>query len=307
MLNITKTLFNCKSKHHIKNGNYEFISYGEETNKHIYNDTEPISSTMIDYRSNIPKPNMYYECNNYAFETSCIENISHISQTNGDTLCNSAQETELTRRQLHNSNDSNQRTELDYESLTIVENNKSPLTTFRATNLDLSINSLSECLHSTKIETQCVLPEHKCSTFLSPNCSKLRSSLESSSSPSLTDSPVSSSSHIESEINHEQISVIDSIITNLSTTEEVESTRVCNNNYEATFVDDVSVHFADQVRILRDNNDEWLYVQVMGDGRQGYVPRTIVLDLNQFIQQLKLHKEQLTRSKVSLLDFPVRL
>ena len=141
---------------------------------------------------------------------------------------------------------------------------------------------------------------------------ELKNSLESSSSLSLTDSPVSSSSQIESfnrpnnDEYSNQLSIIDSMISNLSIVDD-EETQVCTNNYEATFVDDVTVHFADTVRILRDNKDEWLYVQVVDDGRQGFVPRTIVLDLNQFIQQLKQHKDQLTRSKVSLLDFPVRV
>ena len=46
------------------------------------------------------------------------------------------------------------------------------------------------------------------------------------------------------------------------------------------------------IKILRDNNDEWLFVQVASDGRQGYIPRTIVLDLNKFLTQLKQHHAQ---------------
>lgn len=71
-----------------------------------------------------------------------------------------------------------------------------------------------------------------------------------------------------------------------STSSSSNSSHVCSSAYEATFVEDVSVHFADTVRIIRDNNDEWLYVRVATDGRQGYVPRNIVMDLKQFVDQL---------------------
>lgn len=67
-------------------------------------------------------------------------------------------------------------------------------------------------------------------------------------------------------------------------------TYVVSNHYEATFVDDLSVQFAQTVKILRDNNDDWLYVQVStarGGSSSGYVPRTIVIDLKKFVQQLK--------------------
>lgn len=96
---------------------------------------------------------------------------------------------------------------------------------------------------------------------------------------------------------------IETLITSLSVLVEEENDRsrvhddagvlnnrtyVVSSDYDATFVDDLSVQFADTVKILRDNNDDWLYVQVSGDGgRCGYVPRTIVLDLKQFVKQLK--------------------
>ena len=124
---------------------------------------------------------------------------------------------------------------------------------------------------------------------------------------------MSSSSQIE---NHSENSVyhkllaIDSMISNLSIqaiSEPEQETSACNDNYEAKFVDDVTVHFADTVRILRDNNDDWLYVQVVENGRTGFVPRTIVIDLNQFIDQLKIHKQQLIRNKSNFVKFPVRV
>lgn len=99
--------------------------------------------------------------------------------------------------------------------------------------------------------------------------------------------------------NHRQ-QQLESLITSLSMRVEEESERsvreggvvgsetfVVWGDYDATFVDDISVQFADTVKILRDNNDDWLYVQLSNDGRCGYVPRTIVLDLKQFVKQLK--------------------
>ena len=90
---------------------------------------------------------------------------------------------------------------------------------------------------------------------------------------------------------------IDSLIASMSVLiEEEESqisgamynrTYVVSSEYEATFYDDLTVQFAETVKILRDNHDDWLYVQVSTDGRCGFVPRTIVLDLKQFVKQLK--------------------
>jgi hypothetical protein len=78
-------------------------------------------------------------------------------------------------------------------------------------------------------------------------------------------------------------------LTQHESTKAQEPLHVCTDSYDATFVEDVSVQFAETVRILRDTNDEWLYVQVANDGREGYVPRAIVLDLKKFIGQLKSH------------------
>jgi hypothetical protein len=273
--------------------------------------TEPISSTIIEN-----KPYNLNELINPAFESSRVDDISNISVSN-ETLCNSSNnnETEKTRHQSSYYSMCNETTDINYESLTIVNDNKnkSPINNFKSNQFDISINSISECLHSTKISSdysQCNFTENKFQSLSPKHSLDLSMSLQS-----LNDSPILSSSHIDSDhppVNpSNELSMIDSLISNLSIAsndnDACETTRVCTTNYEATFVDDVSVQYADTVRILKDNNDEWLYVQVLNDGRTGFVPKTIVLDLNQFILQLRQHRDQLTKSKVSLLDFPIKV
>ena len=93
-----------------------------------------------------------------------------------------------------------------------------------------------------------------------------------------------------------QVNAFETIIDGLSRTisdENEQETHVCTSDYEATFVGDVAVQFADTIQILKQDNDEWLYVRVASDGRLGYLPRTIVVDLKQFIEQLKLHRDEL--------------
>jgi hypothetical protein len=68
---------------------------------------------------------------------------------------------------------------------------------------------------------------------------------------------------------------------------------VCTCDYQGTFVEDLSVQFADTIKILRDNKDEWLYVESSQGGRKGYIPRDIAIDFNQFIYQLKSHQAEL--------------
>ena len=125
------------------------------------------------------------------------------------------------------------------------------------------------------------------------------SSSSCNQSGSFLTSPVSTSTSFT----FEQHSTIESILSGLELTLRENSnneTHVCASDYEATFVNDVTVHFADTIKIIRDNNDEWLYVQVASDGRQGYVPRTIVMDLKQFVEQLVKNKASMIQH---LLDW----
>jgi hypothetical protein len=210
----------------------------------------------------------------------------------------------------------------EYEQITIVhQQNLSPLGSCNILNLDSSNNS-SDYLHSTKIPhntepnrefnfsdvhflhntDESILSTSKFERMADAprNSLESRSSYHSSQASSAINSPTNSSSHIQ--VNNQAndyLQMIDSIISNLSVIEEnhLNLTRACVNDYEATFVDDVSVQFADTVRILRDDNDEWLFVQVLNDGRQGFIPKTIAIDLNQFLGKLKEHKDIINKSK----------
>ena len=58
---------------------------------------------------------------------------------------------------------------------------------------------------------------------------------------------------------------------------------------------DLSVQFADVMRVLRDNKNEWLYVELDKNGSKskGYVPTSVAVELKQFIQQLVIHHSNL--------------
>jgi hypothetical protein len=192
----------------------------------------------------------------------------------------------------------------EYEDITIKHNN-SPISAYTYEDVstppsntvlyaDDSSNSDGGCyLHSTELSAE----------------EKGRFCNFSSSSSSMT-SPVSTStsftraggdySFTNYDLQEQQQRFSDTssfqLLSSSSNSSEGEATtHVCATNYEATFVGDLTVHFADAIQIVRDNCDEWLYVRVASDGREGYVPRTIVMDLKQFV-------EQLVRAKSSLVS-----
>ncbi len=307
---LKKAIFACRFNHpKTSRADYEYVSYGEMVNKNqdilpSNDQIEPMSSTFIDTKSAKPIRHDYI---NPAFEISSnqIDDISHISADDCDTLCIS--DLEQTRKQDSFTSDISCKTDINYESLTIVkDNSKSPLNSVSNSSnpLDYSILSTAECLHSTKIESNCaehVLPK------LSPRLNKFSSNF------CINDSPVSCSSRIENNSSSivptdADLSNLDSVISELSIqATNIESmASVCVSDYEATFVDDVTVHFADTVRILRDDNEEWLYVQVE-DGQTGFIPRTIVIELNQFIEKLIEHRQQLNANKSCFPKFPMRV
>ena len=97
---------------------------------------------------------------------------------------------------------------------------------------------------------------------------------------------------------NDEIKNCESLLLNLTSSfNESTSTSnemyVCTCDYQGTFVEDLSVQFAETIRIIRDNKDEWLYVESSQDGRKGYIPRDIAIDFKQFIQQLKSHQVEL--------------
>ncbi len=66
----------------------------------------------------------------------------------------------------------------------------------------------------------------------------------------------------------------------------MNATHVIIENYVATFVDDISVVFADTLSIISENNEESVLVEVVRDCRRGFVPRSIVRKIGHFQQQL---------------------
>ncbi len=206
-----------------------------------------------------------------------------------------------------------------------VHHNRSPLSEYKSNyQLDESSTILYECLHSTKISSstknitqaceqcpQCNITKIQETTTLSPFSTKSKLSLDSPllSSSTASTSPISSR-HIDSQdssmsSNTSSIQPYQSMISYLSSTvndENSNATHICTSNYEATFVDDVTVKFADMVKILRSNsNDEWVQVQVASDGRKGFVPKNIILDIKQFINQLKQATNNTTVSTINNL------
>lgn len=290
---LKKSLFPCKSNPHANNDNYVVFNYTDtkNTSEMSINDSrnnQPATSTMIESAT-----------------TKLQEEITANSQPYFVLM--NHEELEMTRTEctvnnfaLHCTNQSMGLNE--YEDITIIKHNNSPMADYKSEyQLDDSLPTPNDYFHSTKLSNE------------TSNCLQCVQLVPSpTGSPGLTQtanlgdiSPVSTSSGYSPRT----YDALDSLINDLSMFAEKDTqdqTHVCSSDYEATFVDDVSVHFADTVKILRDNNDDWLYVQVTGDGRTGYVPKTIVLDLKQFIEQLKIH-QLVNQPNNSLISLPIRV
>ena len=269
--------------------------------------------------------------------------ISSIAPVEDNTILCENEEAEMSRRTNYSAGDYESLIRSpDFPDVTILKQNSSPISDLRSLHPDVdslaSSSSASACtscdyLQSTKLSTatskciQCVGNFSTSSAFDSicqPACYNTIESSYASSSPSLIstihqyeDDTIQSSADMQNshysieeyQNMNEQISKYEACIDKLertfeSTKDEDTVVHVCTSNYDATFVDDISVQFADTVRILSDANDEWLYVQVSGDERKGYVPRTIVFDLKQFLEQLKQHHHSLVLSKQSFFEQP---
>ncbi len=258
---IAKNLFKCKSKRY-QSQNYEYISYGagqtQNTSAFDTSDMPRAVSTMIQ------DPTLNASTENFNFDkTSEISIYISDEQLHNQflipneetTICDntSGDETEVTRRTSFNS--------LNYcsrEEVTIVRKSTSPIS-----NVKLQIASLSETcdyMHSTKITEQ--------------DLSRQQSTYQLERSRDLM--------HF-----NDHLKYVDSIIQN---SRSVDATHACIQDYEATFVDDVSVSFADSLTVLKNDNEEFLYVQVESDGRRGFVPRNVVVGIDEFIAQLNQHK-----------------
>ncbi len=285
---IAKSLFNCKSSRRYISSDYEFIGYGSCTTQSTseFDCTLPrAASTMID--SLILKSDEIFPdkttTSEFTFnQTGQAKDVSiYISDEQlrdqflqEETLVPSyvcLGETELSRRVSDNSFNSRF---ITADEITIVRKSTSPVSNFRE---DPTTQSRSH-LHSTKLSNYNSLP-----SIASPTRSRPRASLESTSTSS-----GSSVSSVDLSIDNEHVNLIDTIIHNVSQAQS--ATHACVQDYEATFVDDVSVSFSDTLQIIRDDNEEWIYVQLSSDGRKGFVPREIVTNLDNFISQLMQHK-----------------
>jgi hypothetical protein len=183
-----------------------------------------------------------------------------------------------------------------------LKHNTSPISRYyeQDTLLNTSETTTIAYLHSTELSSQEKCPQECLQCFV--NFSHLTDSTHSTFS-----SPVATSTSFDSDSMYlletsctesvQQRDEFDSLLDMFSSTFEPNShpdeTYVCTKDYDAKFIGDVSVFFADTIQILRDSQEEWLYVKVGTDGREGYVPKTIVMDLKQFVQQLVKVKSSL--------------
>jgi len=256
---IAKNLFKCKSSKRYQAQNYEFISYGtsqsENSSRLDTSDMPRAVSTMIQDPSFNATSNQQFNFDKSSDISIYISDEQLHNQfliPEEETITNETalDDTEVTRRTSFNSINFYSR-----EEVTIVRKSTSPIS-----NTKIRFESLSESceyLHSTKISDQ--------------DLTRQQPSLESTNASDFS----------------EHLTYIDTIIHN---SKSVSATHACIQDYEATFVDDVSVSFADSVTVLKDDNEEYFYVQVESDGRRGFVPRNVVLGIDDFIAQLNQHR-----------------
>jgi hypothetical protein len=296
---MTKNIVQCKSSKHSNNANYEFCSYqkSDETTRNnattlqpLVNNSsdganesvsfmdmsvQPATSTMIDTRtSTYVNSDQRYEFEENETCKSCL--LSHSPDTTGNRW--------------H-----------DEPPRIVNAQNKSPIV---HTYYNLNNDYDTDYLHSTKYDesVQEGGKSANLANIMSDQSSIMAAptSASTSYSASFSNNSTSSAQSISDEL-FCQISAFESVIEGLSVTlvndYSGSESHVCGSDYTASFEGDVTVQFADTIKILKDNNDEYLYVRVASDGRQGFVPRTIVMDLKQFIQQLRnQHSELLAKS-----------
>ena len=319
---ITKSLFNCKTGRSNSNVNYEYFSYEPKVNEI----TQPISSTIIDHSSSSEN----FSSQRFMFKS--IQDISKINsnynnyeQLSNESDSNECDDTELTRRSSFETFISAQPPRQKYEEITIIKQNVSPVSNLKTFQSQSPLNSLTECLHSTGNNDNSFSPRNYFLSGSNDDLSNLMphvkrmNNFASTMKESQIESPIDSPSNLLNDFKNTRgqdsglvyrLTEIESILNKFSMTCSDETFNgyesfVCASDYEATFVDDLNVHFAETVRILRDDNQEWLYVELIETGKRGYVPREIVVDFKQFIHQLKHQKSVLTSSRASIVDKPI--
>lgn len=283
---ITKTIFRCKNSKRNRN-DYTFVSYDRISNNQDSQNRSNISSqsgpramsTMIQTASNSFEYQLFPSKSDLHFNFEKSDVSLYISEEQLLDQFQSAEEStlhhsdlEITRRQSVN-------------SVTTCDTVEIPCSN------QISPISFKTLCPSTSVETV----EYLQSTELSNdifNYQDMSSNLEFT----LPFFQSSSLSHKSSEENDFKIKFIDTMIQNLSLSDSSPSTcatHVIITDYDATFVGDLTVNLSDTVCILKDDNHEWIQVQVTKSGLVGFVPRTAVLEINQFVTQLKVHRESL--------------
>ena len=250
--------------------------------------TQPISSTMIEYTpySNTESKhrfqytqqgnkNDYYYL--YPDEESNFKNHTiEIEESRRNTPSVSSMTSHLS----------------DYDDITIVNNDKSPISNNKQIAHDE--DSFFDYLHSTRIsnENLNILSSSLMPDSLTPLATNKHSTLLHS--PITSPKKNSNSSLLSVTTNFLEVSSnIENLIFGLSAIYEVDkNTKICTMDYQATFVDDVTVHFADTLSIIKDENDDWLFVEIHSDKRRGFIPKNIVSELGEFIDQLKQYHNQ---------------
>jgi hypothetical protein len=298
--NLTRMLFpSCTSSHQSAALNYEYFHYepSDCSSRSQFtppNDNRPATSTMIE--SSNESGFVYNQtADSYTFQATSPAGLKSMSGPNYVTLVSAEQASsdenyfyeleETCKSNLLNSEESVSSVGNDFEVITMRHHN-SPISTFYEHDSLSNTSADAYLLHSTEM----LVHEER----------EAKLSMNFSTTSSIMASPVSTSTSFHSQLG--AVDVYDSLLEMLSSTvasdaQTTQPTHVCAQNYDATFVGDVTVHFADTIQIVRDSDsDEWLYVRVASDGREGYVPRTIVIDLKQFVDQLVKTKSSLVNN-----------
>ena len=298
---ITNTIFRCKNSK-INRRDYTFISYDRINNQDTQNQTNICNesgpramSTMIQEKSNMPVEYQLFPSKSDLHFTFANSDVSiYLSEeqfrdqfqtTSESTIC---ADPELTRRQSVFSMTKRVSVEIPCNNLI------SPIS-FKTLSPSNTLESV-EYLQSTEI-----FQVH--AKTLTPNTT----SGSDFSFPFLQSSSLCDKSSEEIDL---KIKYIDSILSNLSTCDAsstINPTHIIISDYEATFVGDITVNLSDTVCILKNDNQEWVQVQVAKNGLTGFVPKAAVLEIKEFVVQLKVHRESLVDANSFLLSNPINV
>ncbi len=277
---ISKRIINCRWNCNNTQSDYT-VSYGDiQNNSHDSTGPRAVSSMICSSQDNscgfdftFNKTGLSKNISIYVSDEQLNENFLSSDEETFD----SNKSAEITRR-TSCSSFVNDQTRYDQE--VTIQSEISLMSNYQTLHIDtISVNC--ENLHSTEINQESNITEK----YSYPNNDALNNSVETSE-----------------EFFNSELQLVDSIIKDISFVSEMNSTHVVINDYQAKFVDDVSVSFADRINIIRDDNDEWVFVEVSNDGRRGFVPRSILITISYFKKQLMQHRLSICGSRVSLIS-----